>query len=264
MDSTEGDYLPADGFFLEDGFFGEVTLLANTLAEASNGDGTLVTLTFEVRDFKASTLTLSQLYLVDADGKRWEATTENGAVTIPPEPVEEAVGDINRDGVVNIQDLAIVGARFGQRGQNSADLNADGLVDIVDLVLVAGAFSDEAAAPSLYPQSLELLTAAEVRQWLSQAQQLTLTDPAYLRGITVLEQLHAALIPQETILLPNYPNPFNPETWIPYHLAKDADVTLTIYTTNGQVVRQLSLGYQAAGRYQNRFIGMAKMNSVSR
>ena len=252
VDATEGDYLTTDGLFLEHGFFGEVTLAANTVTEASNGAGTLATFTFEVRDFKPSTLTISQLYLVDADGKRWEAATENGAVTIPAEPAEETVGDINRDGVVDILDLTIVGARFGQRGQNSADLNGDGLVDIVDLVLVANAFSEEAEAPSLYPQALDLLSAADLRQWLFQAQQLDLTDPAYLRGITVLEQLYAALLPQATILLPNYPNPFNPETWIPYHLAKAAHVILTIYDTNGQPVRQFGLGHQAAGRYQNR------------
>ena len=244
VDSTEGDYLAADGIFLRDGgVFGEVTLVANAL-EASNGAGTLATLTFKVRDFKASTLILSQVYLVDSDGTRWEATTQNGAVTIPPEPAEETVGDINRDGVVDILDLTIVGARLGQRGQNSADLNGDGLVDIVDLVLVASEFGGEAAAPSLYPQALELLTAADVQGWLSQAQQLALTDPTYLRGITVLEQFLAALTPKETVLLPNYPNPFNPETWIPYRLAEDAFVTLTIYDQSGQIVRTLDVGHR--------------------
>ena len=267
VESANGDYLPADAFFADPivdydwlgdtllgdlTFFGKVTLAANTLAAASNGDGTLVTLTFKVVDFKASTLILSQVYLVDADGKRWEATTSNGAVTIPPEPTEETVGDINRDGVVDILDLTIVGARFGQSGHNSADLNGDGLVDIVDLVLVASEFGGEAAAPSLYPQALELLSAAEVRQWLSQAHQLALTDPTYLRGITVLEQLHAALIPQESTLLPNYPNPFNPETWIPYRLAEDAFVTLTIYDGSGQVIRTLDVGYQTAAFYESR------------
>ena len=59
-------------------------------------------------------------------------------------------------------------------------------------------------------------------------------------------------LPQETSLLPNYPNPFNPETWIPYHLAAPADVTLTIYAINGQVIRRLDLGYQAAGFYRSR------------
>ena len=128
----------------------------------------------------------------------------------------------------------------------------DGLVDIVDLVLVASEFGGEAAAPSLYPQAFKLLTAAEVHQWLSQAEQLALTDPTYLRGIAVLEQLHAALAPQETALLPNYPNPFNPETWIPYRLAEDALVTLIIYDQSGQIVRTLDVGHQIAGYYTDR------------
>ncbi len=59
-------------------------------------------------------------------------------------------------------------------------------------------------------------------------------------------------IPEKTSLLPNYPNPFNPETWIPYQLAKSADVTLTIYDIKGQVVRNLDLGHQRAGIYQSR------------
>ena len=58
--------------------------------------------------------------------------------------------------------------------------------------------------------------------------------------------------PSETLLLSNYPNPFNPETWIPYQLAKPADVTLTIYDIRGRVVRTLRLGHQPAGFYQNR------------
>ena len=267
VNSTNGDYLPANTFFADpivdytyqEVFSGEwirgagiVTITASTLAGAANGDGTLATLTFEVVDFKPSTLTLSQVYLVDSDGKRWEATTQNGTVTVPPEPAAPILGDINRDGVVNIQDLVIVGARFGQRGQNGADLNGDHLVDIVDLVLVAGAFGGEAAAPSAQPQVSELLNAADVHGWLSQAQQLELTNPAYLRGITVLEQLHAALVPQENALLPNYPNPFNPETWIPYRLAEDTFVTLTIYDGIGQVVRTLDVGHRIASAYENR------------
>ena len=107
--------------------------------------------------------------------------------------------------------------------------------------------------PSLYPQALELLTAADLRQWLTQAQQLALTDPAYLRGIVVLEQLHAALIPQETTLLPNYPNPFNPETWIPYRFGggRFCD-TLTIYDQSGEVVRTLDIGHRVAAFYESR------------
>ena len=57
---------------------------------------------------------------------------------------------------------------------------------------------------------------------------------------------------RENALLANFPNPFNPETWIPYQLAKPSDVTLTIYAVNGQVVRTLTLGHQLAGIYQSR------------
>ena len=62
----------------------------------------------------------------------------------------------------------------------------------------------------------------------------------------------ALQIPQQTSLLANYPNPFNPETWIPYQLSKPADVKLTIYDINGHVVRDLDLGHQVAGTYQRR------------
>ena len=60
------------------------------------------------------------------------------------------------------------------------------------------------------------------------------------------------LTPKETALLANYPNPFNPETWLPYHLAHDAEVTLTVYDTKGVLVRQLDLGHQSAGYYTDR------------
>ncbi|MXV74054.1 T9SS type A sorting domain-containing protein [Candidatus Poribacteria bacterium] len=53
-------------------------------------------------------------------------------------------------------------------------------------------------------------------------------------------------------LLPNYPNPFNPETWIPYQLATPADVTVTIYAMDGAVVRTLKLGHQPVGIYQGK------------
>ena len=51
------------------------------------------------------------------------------------------------------------------------------------------------------------------------------------------------------MLLANYPNPFNPETWIPYHLANPSNVQITIYDARGSVVRQLELGHQREGYY---------------
>ncbi len=165
------------------------------------------------------------------------------------------VGDLNGDGMVNIQDIVLIAASFGEAGENGADLNGDGEVNIQDLVMAANALGNAAGAPSV-----QSLSAVQVEQWLSLAKregvqsiQTSASDlVSYQRGIQVLEQILASLTPQTTALLANYPNPFNPETWIPYQLAAPAEVSLTIYAANGAVVRTLTLGHQPAGMYQNR------------
>ena len=80
----------------------------------------------------------------------------------------------------------------------------------------------------------------------------TVTAEDVKRGLIQLPELVAYEIPVETELLANYPNPFNPETWIPYRLAEDALVTLTIYDGAGRVVRTLDVGHQIAAVYENR------------
>ena len=65
----------------------------------------------------------------------------------------------------------------------------------------------------------------------------------------VLQAILPERLPTSTQLLANYPNPFNPETWIPFELADDAEVTVTIYDVQGQRIRQLQLGQVTAGRY---------------
>ena len=249
VSGANGDFLPVGAFFVQPKVEGNlVKLNAASLAGESDGNGTLATLTFEVIAVKASTVTLSDVLLTDSAGAASVPKVENAEITETP----QLKGDVNGDGIVNIQDLVLVAGRLGQSGTNSADVNGDGVVNIQDLVLVAGALGSSATAPSLYAKDLSMLTAADVKKWLSQAQHFNLTDPTFQNGIRFLEQLFAALTPKETTLLPNFPNPFNPETWIPYHLAKDADVTLHIYAVNGTLVRTLSIGHQAAGMYQKR------------
>ena len=57
------------------------------------------------------------------------------------------------------------------------------------------------------------------------------------------------VVPGQFALHTNYPNPFNPETWIPYELSESADVTLRIFDAQGHLVRTLAIGYQPAGYY---------------
>ena len=191
---------------------------------------------------------LDERYDAGSQGNTFLPQVEAGEITEPP----KLKGDVTGDGVVNIQDLVLVASSFGQTGENSADINADGVVNIADLVLVAGALGTSAAAPLLYSDSLELLTPADVRHWLTQAQHFGLTDATSQRGILLLEQLLAALIPKDTTLLANYPNPFNPETWIPYQLATPTEVTITIYAVDGTLIRTLALGHQPAGMYHGK------------
>ena len=160
-------------------------------------------------------------------------------------------GDVNRDGMVNIEDLLLVVKRFGQAGPNIADANGDGVVNIEDLLLVAGEL-EAAAAPPIYSDDPALLSPTEVTRWLDHARVLGLEDTTSQRGIRFLERLLAALTPRNTALLPNYPNPFNPETWIPYQLVKPAEVVLTIYDMNGERIRTLIEGHQPAGVYHSR------------
>ena len=161
--------------------------------------------------------------------------------------------DVNGDDVVNIQDLVAVASQLGQAGQNEADVNGDGTVNIQDLVFVAGALGGDAAAPSAWQRTEGGMPSREkVEQWLTQAHRLRLTDTRSQRGVFLLERLFAALAPKETALLANYPNPFNPETWIPYQLAQPAEVTLHIYAVNGTLIRVLALGHQTAGMYHSK------------
>ncbi len=171
----------------------------------------------------------------------------------PTASEETRAADVNGDGEVNIQDLVVVAAALGQAGENDADVNRDGEVNIQDLVAVAAALGEVAAAPAvLRQQGAVHLTQEEVQHYLTQAQQADLTDATSVRGIRFLEQLLSAFTPKETALLPNYPNPFNPETWIPYQLSEPAAVRLIIYDIQGRVVRDLDLGHQRPGMYQSR------------
>ena len=165
------------------------------------------------------------------------------------------MADLNNDGTVDMLDLVLVASQFGMNATPAADLNADGSVNIQDLVVVANAVNDVAAAPTAQQSQ-----AAVVNNWLQLARQNTsgvsvTSIPegfSYTRGIQVLEQLARSFVPESTALLANYPNPFNPETWIPYQLSKASDVTLRIYASDGSVVRTLALGHQDAGEYKNR------------
>ena len=138
------------------------------------------------------------------------------APILPPATGEDPsviIGDVDGNGELNIFDLVLVASAFGDAEENAAaDINGDGQINTLDLVAVASTLGVATAASPVHPDMVVTLNAADVRLWLTQALELQLTDAESQRGIRFLEQLLTALRPAKTELLPNYPNPFNPET----------------------------------------------------
>ena len=146
-------------------------------------------------------------------------------------------------------DLILVAQQLGNSvpANSPVDINRDGVVNIFDLTLVAQGIGGAAAPPA------RGIDSATIEAWIAGARLADDGSIAFRQGIANLESLLASLIiPQETALHANYPNPFNPETWIPYQLAEPAQATITIYNMSGQVVRHFSMGHQSAGMYQSR------------
>ena len=171
--------------------------------------------------------------------------------------VQIARSDVNKDGITDILDLILVGQDFGKAKSvnGRTDVNSDGKRNIQDLILVAqhlGEPSGVSAAPAALALRNLKLDPAIIRTWIAQAELENDGSRTFQQGIANLQQLLALLTPENTTLLANYPNPFNPETWIPYQLAEPTEVTLRIYAVNGTLVRTLDLGHQPEGRYQDR------------
>ena len=212
-------------------------------------------------------LPIPQYFAVSRDGSVFlTLDDETGQVLIwdgrsllPPEPAVSY--DINRDGRVNILDLVQAASQFGQIGANlTGDVNRDGRVDVSDLGHIGSRLGENAAAPALSIDDSNPLVSYHSSAVKRQFQALTalesLETPSHgahiARDLLKAWLFHMMPSVRSTKLLPNYPNPFNPETWIPYQLAEAAHVQIRIYDVAGQLVRTLDLGTKLAGSYLSR------------
>ena len=257
IDVSEGDFLKMGSTTLFqsgtiDNASGKITGLsaARLAAQGVTGTGTLLQVRFKAKSSGETELALQNFQFGAITGEAIPAGPHEIRIVVEG---QLATGDVNRDGVISILDLILVAQQLGKRvpAGSPVDINGDGVVSILDLIRVAQGIGNTtaSAAPAIGTESVNPAT---IEAWIAQARLEDDGSPAFKEGIENLQNLLASLIPEETALLANYPNPFNPETWIPYQLAESAEVTLTIYDINGQLIRRLAVGHQAAGMYQSR------------
>ena len=210
----------------------------------------------EITGGQSFIMTVQQAALVDISGDAWTNSLEiaaaplfslkgikaadvNPVLGLRGSVVDEAVGLSKPDLRVTVKNLSTGRVVTGiTRDEGTGyrltvvDIETGRAATVGDILEV----SAQSSHPFIGVEPLRYaVTAEDVRQSLIQ-----------------LPELVVYKIPAETELLPNYPNPFNPETWIPYRLGEDAFVTLIIYDGTGQVVRTLEVGHRIASAYESR------------
>ena len=262
VEVNEGDLLKTGGgttFFQKgtiDNTTGKITGLSSArLSEGgATGTGTLLSVTFTAKTTGEARLVLHNFELGSITGEHIAAESYEVVITIEG---QLTTGDVNRDGRVSILDLVLVAQHFGKTvpANSEVDINGDGIINVLDLILVSQNMgkSTASASPSILAMDdIDGLDPAMIQAWIEKAQVEDDGSIVFQQGIANLQRLLASLIPEKTMLLANYPNPFNPETWIPYQLANPSDVQIIIYDTRGAVVRRLELGHQRAAHYTSR------------
>ena len=249
--SVAGGEILADAFFQEGTIDNEAGRLEG-LSSALLGQGTistpgvLLSLTFESLKEGESVIRLENTIFSDD-------TSEEQKISLPDKLIRVVSSipcDVNADGITNIFDLILVAQKFGQKNVSGrADTNNDGEINIFDLIIVAQCFG-QSAAPTTLQEPISMFSM--VNNWVQLAEQESDGSAEFKKGTTVLRRILESLKPKKTALMANYPNPFNPETWIPYHLSQDSEVIINIYDTTGKIIRSLDMGFQSFGYYASR------------
>ena len=273
MEAQEGTMLSRDGgasfwrhpdINTEEGIIAGATSTRTEAGGLHAEDDVLLTLTFQARELGSSMIALQDVKLSDPEGELLPYIVTNAFITISPP------WDVVPDSIIDIRDMVIVGQNLADpqlsvlfapqgdmelvadTGIYNPDVDRNGIVDVDDLILVNDHFGEVYQESSVAQQT----PVAELRRLYARISTAPNGSPDIKRLKAHLSRLlasHRAISrPTSPRLLPNYPNPFNPDTWIPYHLTQAGDVAISIYNASGQLVRTLNLGHREAGFHTNK------------
>jgi hypothetical protein len=177
----------------------------------------------------------------------------------PAPPTKDLVSirlcDLDKSGRIDVTDLVLIGNYLGKSAntinKQELDINNDGKIDIQDVVMIGKRFGTiySPNAPSDDIWNIDekyLLVLVKIYNYMN----YNSSDvPEFIDVKELIRKLISSIKVTQTKVYNNFPNPFNPGTWIPYQLAKDSDVIIRIYDIKGRLVKTMELGYRKAGAY---------------
>lgn len=185
-----------------------------------SGAGILTTVTFEAVGFGETGISFGDSLFVNTFGKALSPVLQGARLKV----YEFLLYDANKDGVVDILDIVTISK--GKKDMSIWDRNGDGIIDINDFIAIQ---ADRGIDADVNGDGV-----------------VDILDIVYALGGA---KGSPSALPLVNELGDSYPNPMNPEVWIPFKLADSGDVVISIYNSRGQLVRTLDLGYRNPGVY---------------
>ncbi|MBD3181247.1 T9SS type A sorting domain-containing protein, partial [Candidatus Poribacteria bacterium] len=239
----------------EEGF---ITNAASTITDRGGiniDDDVLLTIKFKAKELGSSMITLQEVKLSDSKSKFLTTVVNSAFINISPP------WDVVLDAVIDIRDMVAVSQNLNNNqilelltgpetelsanDINNPDVDRNGAINLEDLMLVSDhlgeAYSDVMQEQNSLIQLRMVYDRLNTKLHNSSDIQRLKTHLRKLMGMKVN--------PSAYRLMANYPNPFNPDTWIPYQLAQDTEVIISIHDISGRLVRRFDIGYSYAGEY---------------
>jgi len=228
-----------------DNIKGKVTISASKTRDVGvTGTGVLATITFDTIGIGESSIDFQNVSLKNILGETIAFALLDAKLAV----IDFDLFDVNKDGIVDILDFISI------RPDGKADINGDGIVDILDAV----ALMNHEVDIKLWDTNGDGIV--DINDFIKISSDNGINPDVNGDGVIDILDVMAILngakgAPASRLvneLGVSFPNPTNPEAWIPFKIAESNDVVIKLYDTSGQLVRTLDLGYRVPGSYITR------------